>query len=461
MKQQSVSAQSVIAGVHGVGETPVVGSKSLGSASGLRGKGSATRSRRPGPVAAEPKTEHGKLIHARLQSLDKSQSWLAKQVGVQRFAINKYIHETRGSSYGVNHRMVCEVLGFDSETERQYLASWYIFPDETPSAPAYVRCLDFDIGALERITKISQAAMRSSSYALRAGHNPRGVLGDMADVSKQLHGLPYTQTDPAIVTARINADMFLAALQEAVLPWWGNRAAIAIDTYDRLEEDVFRQIGPDGDLDQYARLCLRRAVLRREGKEKEQAKECEREIRNLGPLFERVGSPLLAVAYSCQYLHTLAVIEEWDLWRDKFDEIRRTQIDHTHVSDALRARLLGILAYAEGVGFKRFMWSLRGGADERMRDFASHSAQSLGAFTASNGAQAVHDINLYHEDIPPEHVQAELESSAIDALIWCRLEEAHERALSLQQQAQVIYPAMLGKVTAQLVLIERLMGRRM
>lgn len=106
------------------------------------------------------------------------------------------------------------------------------------------------------------------------------------------------------------------------------------------------------------------------------------------------------------------------------------------------------------------MWSLRDEADDRMLDFATHSAQSLGAFTAANGAQAVHDINLYHEDIPAEHVRAELESTAIDALIWCRLDEAHECAIGLQQLAQGVYPAMLGKVTAQLLVIERLMGRR-
>ena len=374
--------------------------------------------------------------------------------------MNKYIRGTRGSLHRVDHFKVCEALGFDHQATCEYLACWDITLDDPPSVPAIVKKRDCDIGFFERITKLSQLAMRGNSSALQTGHNPKIILREMAEVSEQLRGLPYTQTDPPIANARINADLFFAALQEATLPWWGNRAAITIRTYDRLEEEVFQKISLEGNEDNYARLCLRRAVLRREGKEKAQAQKCEVEMRKLGPLFARVSSPILRIAYSCQYLHTLAVIEEWDLWSEMFEDIHRNQIGKLRITDALRKRLYDILTYAEGVGFKRFMWSLHDTPDERMRNFALHSAKSLGALTANNGAQAVHDINLYHEDIPVEHVQAELESSTIDALVWCNLDMALERALSLQQQAYEIYPAMLHKLSAQLALIKDLMGAK-
>lgn len=410
--------------------------------------------KRPGPAPTEPKTAHGKLIFKRLQELDQTQRWLAGRLGVKPYALNKYIHDDHGFSYSIKNLTLCQVLGFDRKARERYLALWDTSEEEERRhPPAYIRARRLDIG-------FATSAIRLGKRALHGERDPQAVLDDMKGISDWLRGLPYKLGDPSIASVRIEGDMFLAALQEAVLPWWGNRSAGAIRTYDALEREVFKQIALEQHGDAYARLLLRRAVLRREGKEGDAAKPCEEELRKLRPAFEHVHDPILRFAFECQYLHTLAVIGDWDRWKSAISRVRLERANLPLESDSVASRLNGIYTYAEGVGLKRFMWALRHKDQAVMSAFAERSAESLNRLLeAENGAQAVHDINLYHDDLPANHVKAELESSAIDALVWCKPEEARARAFTLQQQASVIYPAMLGKVTAQIQLINRVMGR--
>jgi len=262
--------------------------------------------------------------------------------------------------------------------------------------------------------------------------------------------------------------MLLGALQETVLGWWKERPLISGETYGTLAEEIFPLARQSHHADtrvemiqsERARLDLRRAVLLREGKRME---ECDTLLYRLNDQFhiERLlfepQHAVAIVAYACQRVHTLAVENRFRTWEY---ELKRTRdyVSSANVSDAMRERLFGIVAYTVGVGYKRFMWHNRTRAAVRA-SFADMAYRTLKRLRESGaGGQATHDINLYHVNVPLSYVEPELETSEIDALLWLDPRAAFEQTMALMVRASSTYPSLLTKLSEQVALSQDLRG---
>lgn len=265
-------------------------------------------------------------------------------------------------------------------------------------------------------------------------------------------------SDPLVAATTLSADMLLAAIQEATLGWWQDRPRITGDTYGRLTS-LLDQTRDPGLRRHRGRIDVRRAVLLREAKQSARAVQVldvsfaaeEFDLRS-----EDDEGALLLLAAHCQRIHTYAVQGRRATWHRELS-ILEEATDREARSDSAKRRLLNVIQYTRGVGYKRFMWEARAHPKKRSQ-FAQESFTALSALQSlPDGARAVHDINLYHPSLPFTLCEPELASSAADALVWLWPEEAERQLRELQADGARRYPSVLRKIAAQLTLARRLL----
>ncbi len=304
-----------------------------------------------------------------------------------------------------------------------------------------------------------EAAIKQWSTQLGLGRaDPYAIMREVQALRTRLKSMPYYSVREArLAQLRIRTDMFLATLQEVALPWQGSRDDAALRTYDELLNEVFRQGASRRFPEDYAALLVRQAVLLREA---DRLYLCEPKFHQLQGLLGQIQEkqPVLWIACRCQELHTLAVQGLEDDWAKLLEEIKQ-HVEALQVAPADKAKVDGIVTYAEGVGYKRFMWQRRHaarGRDARDRQrYAEMSAHLLESLQSSpQGVKSVHNINLYHASMPSKYAAPELEASTIDALAWCNPKEALERAQALRSVIAELYPSLGTKADAQIRLIQ-------
>lgn len=429
-----------------------------------------------GRKSIRPTTAHGQFIHDRLIALRISRSQLAERLGVSNATITRLLngHVAAGT---VNLDRLCTALRITEMERRDFLkliGVAIIAPKpvlEQLSVPAHSVAplalrrsgVDFDE---------FHAALDLCAEGLQGNRDPRNLLSPVQRISDKLARLQdagrVSAADPAFVEISVRTGMLLGALQETVLGWWKERPLISGETYWTLAEEVFPLARSSRSNDprtvmlrtEHARLDLRRAVLLREGK---QLDECDALLYALKDQFhiERLLSDpqgaVAIVAYACQRVHTLAVENRYQDWET---ELKRTRdyVADAAVSDAMRQRLRGIVAYTVGVGYKRFMWHYRK-RDSLRTSFAEKAYRTLKRLRESgDGGQATHDINLYHASIPLAYVEPELETSEIDALLWLNPQAAFEQTMALRVRVASTYPSLLTKLDEQITLSQELRG---
>lgn len=411
---------------------------------------------RSGRPAKSPNTPHGKMIQQRLRALGWTRSRLARALGVSPATVTRYLNDDNTAVYSIDPFAVCQVLGFEDMERRTFLELVGV----AIVMPAVVlhRGIDLDV---------YDSALDAWSVALYQRYAPADTLKQVEQISAKLKYLQeaavYSAKDTRFAEVRIRAEMFRAALQEAVLPWWQERPRVAMRTYAELDREVFRVVGPEKFGEEYARLLIRRATLFREGKEGDHLAESAHQFEQIAHYFNDtvIGNPVVLVAYACQRLHTVAVQGDFHTWSKERDKVIK-YVEGLRVDPPLKQELWGIVAYALGVGNKRFMWQLRDAesASRQREEFAREAQNWLGQLRSrGQGGIAVHNINLYHPGMPAAHSEPELESSEIDALVWSDPEQAIRRAAALAYKAGLIYPSVARKSEAQILLAQKLAGQ--
>lgn len=153
---------------------------------------------------------------------------------------------------------------------------------------------------------------------------------------------------------RIHAGMLLANVQETTALWRDERLRIAIKTYNALEREIFRKIGPAQFPQEYATLLARRAILYRE-RGSAYLKDSQQQFHLLEEHMGKVGANRLQAAYRVQKMHLFAVQGDKVAWEHERVLVAQWVKRQTEDREAIQ----GTFDYILGVGYKRFMWHLR------------------------------------------------------------------------------------------------------
>lgn len=417
-----------------------------------------------------PSTPWGRYIHDRLKTLGINRLILARQLRIAPSTVTRLLNG-QVSAATIDIDLLCAVLqlhGPERQAFLEVIRDALISPKPTRLAGGVNRK-----PAQVVPTIAGKPSLRLDGYnasivlcaeALQGQRDPANLLVAFQPVYDEITHLAESnlaqQTDPAFLDIEMRAGMLLAALQETVFGWWTDRPRITNQTYSALMWDVLPHVRPVRHSDDRSellrterlRLDLRRAVLFREGKN---FAECDAVLAHapdglrIQQLLSNPQDAVYIVAYAAQKIHTLAAQNRYEAWQD---ELRRAAeyVGSAPVSDNERRRLFAILSFTYGVGTKRFMWYNRTRSRGIRTSFAEQAYRTLHQLRVSGlGAQATHDINLYHSSVPLSYVEPELECSEIDALIWLDERAAFEHGMSLMTRVEHRYPTLIRKIREQ------------
>jgi hypothetical protein len=423
----------------------------------------------------------GEFIVRRLRQIKQPRKWLAAQIGVAPSTITRIVNGETQAWRKIEPTEIAEALRLSDNPESQVsrqaffalfaktilgVAATSAAAEEIAASIRHAR-RDFSSIATPRVPlgifdaqEIALSHIESDLRNQNPQFPPARLLKEAKRLYDELQEMPLSPSEDAHARLVVRSGMLLAALQESVLTWGTDRPRQTTRTYNDLEAFIRRTRDPVQFSADYIRLLLRRAVLFRED---EWADECYTILSGSSVTYfiQASGDPTAEVAVLTQRAHTLAVQENFPAWKRAVDRAR-DHVESMAVSARTRQRLHAIVDYTVGVGYKRFMWMLRED-DTRRREreaFARLAYDQLSELRQSAfGGSSTRDINFYHPCITDSRSLLELEASAIDALVWCDPEAVPARCSALRAQARSSYPAVLGKLDRNLVLVEKILGR--
>lgn len=418
----------------------------------------------------KPSTTWGKYIHDRLETLGINRLILARRLRIAPSTVTRLLNG-QVSAATIDIDLLCDILQLHGPERQTFLE---VIRDAFISLKP-IRSADFLNPNPEPMESpiVLKPGLRLDGYnasivlcceALQGQRDPAKLLVTFQPVYDEITHLVESnlakQTDPAFLDIEMRAGMLQAALQETVFGWWTDRPRITNQTYSALMWDVLPNVRPVRKSDDRSellrterlRLDLRRAVLYREGKNFEKCDEVlarSPDDLRIQQLLINPQDAVYIVAYEAQKIHTLAAQNCYETWQD---ELKRAAeyVGSAPVSTNVRKRLFDILSFTYGVGTKRFMWYNRTKSRGIRTYFAEQAYRTLHQLRVSGlGAQATHDINLYHSSVPLSYVEPELECSEIDALIWLDERAAFEHGMSLMTRVEHRYPTLIRKIREQ------------
>jgi transcriptional regulator with XRE-family HTH domain len=414
--------------------------------------------RKKTPQSTKPPTEIGVFIKKCLKGRKKTQKDLADVLGISRTSLWRFlVGEERSEFSDQQLKDLCDFLWSSQEdmNRRKFIkmlgdAGLFVsLPiasvEQVITAPPVLRYQKVDLDGYE-------SAIEGWSAAMHSNHNPQATLQAAEKLHRTLRGMELPAHDERFARVRLRGGMLLATLQETVLPWY-DRTGTAIATYSELERDIFRlmprSMMRNTFAEEHLRLMTHRAILFRENAHFGSANvDFGRGMDSLAMVFD----PCLRVAFRCQKLHTLAVMNDVIGWQRELIRVRE-YAEQQRATTEQKREIDTMIDYIESRAYKRFAWNARGSAalSHKRTAYAEQSTAVINRMLqVPDGSKAVHGANLQHAGISEEQAKLQLEVSKLEVSVWLDAQEAIAYGARLRSQAETFYPSLIKKIEASM-----------
>lgn len=392
---------------------------------------------RRGRKSSQPRTELGLYIQKHIDRLGITRAELAQRLHVSSSTVGRLLNGDTRVVQRMSAISICDALDLDEMDRREFMklasaasASTFAFATGASASKTSKSLVDLDLAndhadALSRL--INQGDVRYVMESAQRWYN------------RLLQNPP--SKDQYYAATHIRFGILLGSAQEFVLPWF-QRSQAAIQTYNSIEQEVVLRFGLQTFRHEYANLLSHRAPLYREiGQYEESALQFEDGIYWV----KTIDDPLLRANLFRSRIHVNAVQGNVQQWSRELEEARK---DALITGSIYHDEIAGLLNYVEGEGYKRFAYNVRQDLSTRARrEYAERALQSF-------------DRSRYGtENYSKAHAMLRIVSEA-QCLIWIDAHEAIRRVESLRAEAEIEYPALVGKINRVVFFARQLLHSR-
>lgn len=390
-----------------------------------------------------PILEFGRFLEARLRAMDRSQSWLARQLKVAPSTISRLARGKLATTHTVDVDSMCRALELNVMDRRAFLAlaaAASLLPIVYRNVPAqlHFRPLEQRIGqSLEDVEeKVGELRERRNRGEVEKSYRRAKVLFEAlfeASVSTS-----QVARSPEYARAKLHVGFEYCEAQAAYLGWYA-RVPMMIETLSRMESEVISQFPTRVFASELGHLLnLRGPLFYKSPNASLMSDRFGETIRELTRALENMRwdyhEPTLQVELLRNRAHAhLLRGEMGDIqkWQDDLEMARRVA---SGIQGGEGETFQALVEYSWGEGYKRLATSRGRYLPDRKR-YASKALNVLPA-----GAAVFHRYHYW------EGYELLARIAEAQSLMLYDADEALRRLDALRATADVFYPSLLGKI---------------